>query len=187
VQRHGSQERMERAASPSAPFESSPSGSLFHFCKRRAFRAMALVATVQPTAATHEYASFINKKVADQADGVWTTGTVQCLHEGILPLMTRIQHVLPANSIFPNKSQPFTIVWADDTDSICHLPCLLTYLDNHRCNRHRTNAMRESSTTGRSIRRASNGAAAPSTTLPSCGHSLSPRRQPHKVRFFCIP
>ena len=105
-----------RAASPSAPLESSPSGSLFHFCKCRAFRAMALVATVQPTAATHEYASFINKKVADQADGIWTTGTVQCLHEGILPPMTRIQHVLPANSIFPNKSQPFSIVWADDTD-----------------------------------------------------------------------
>jgi hypothetical protein len=40
------------------------------------------LATVQPTAATHEYATFINKKVADQADGVWTTGTVQCLHQG---------------------------------------------------------------------------------------------------------
>jgi hypothetical protein len=78
---------------------------------------------MQPTAATHEYASFINKKVADQEDGVWTTGTVQCLHQGILPSMTRM---FPANSILPNKSQPFSIVWADKTDSICELPCLLT-------------------------------------------------------------
>jgi hypothetical protein len=90
-------------------------------------------------------------------------GTVQCLHQGILPSMT---HILPANSILPNKSQPFSIVWADDTDSICDLPCLLTYLDNLGCNRHRTNATRASPTTGRSIRTASNGAAAPSS-LPS--------------------
>jgi heme oxygenase len=33
---------------------------------------------VQPTAATHEYASFINKKVAAEEDGLLTTGTVQC-------------------------------------------------------------------------------------------------------------
>ena len=45
---------------------------------------------VQPTAATHVYASFIDKKLADQCDGVWTTGTVQCLHQGILPSMTRL-------------------------------------------------------------------------------------------------
>ena len=54
---------------------------------------------MQPSAATHEYASFINKKVADEEDGVWTTGTVQCLYQGILPSMTRM---LPANSILPN-------------------------------------------------------------------------------------
>ena len=54
---------------------------------------------MQPTAATREYASFIKKKVASQEDGVWTTGTVQCLHQGILRSMTRM---LPANSILPN-------------------------------------------------------------------------------------
>jgi hypothetical protein len=129
------------------------------------------------------------RRFADQADGAWTTGTVQCLHQGIL-----------ANSILPNQSQPFPIVWADDTDSICNLPCLLTYFDNHAINRHRTDATRSSPTTGRSAHRASNGAAAPSS-LPSpsslplpplfprdapaaapaptagifCGHSLSPK------------
>jgi hypothetical protein len=117
---------------------------------------------VQPTAATHEYASFINKKVAAEEDEVWTTGTVQCLYQGMVSSMTRL---LPANSILPNKSQPFSIVWADNTDSIYDLPCLLTYVDNHANNLHRTDATR-SSATGRSARRASNGAAAPSS-LPS--------------------
>ena len=146
---------------------------------------------MQPTAATHVYASFVKKKVADQCDGVWTTGTVQCLYQGILSSMTRM---LPANSILPNKSQPFSIVWADDTDSICDLPCLLTYLDNFARKRHNADATR-SPAPSRSARSASNGAAAPSS-LPSssslphllsllamllrlhplnfCGHSLSP-------------
>ncbi len=66
--------------------------------------------------------------------------------------------------IFPNKRQPFSIVWAADTDSICDF-FLLTYLDNHANNRHKADATR-SPTTGRSVRRASNGAAAPSS-LPS--------------------
>ena len=111
---------------------------------------------VQPTAATHEYASFINTKVAAEEDGVWTTGTVQCLYQGILQSMTR---VLPANSILPDKRQRFSIVWADNTDSICDLTCLLTYLANHANNRHKADATRPP-TTGRSAGCASNGAAA---------------------------
>ena len=102
----------------------------------------------------HEYAYFINKKVAAHENGVWTTGQVQCLHQGILPSMLR---VLPANSILPNKSQPFSIVWADDTDSICDLPWLLTYVDNFASNRHKAVAIR-TPMTGRSARSVSNGA-----------------------------
>ena len=82
---------------------------------------------VQPTAAKHDYASFVGKKVAAHADGVWTTGMVQCLHQGIMPSMTR---TLPADTLLPNKSQPFSIVWADSTDSICDLPSVLIFLDN---------------------------------------------------------
>ena len=66
---------------------------------------------VQPSAASRDYAFFINAKVADHDTGVWTTGIVQCLHQGFLPSMTR---TLPADSILPNKRQPF---WADNTDS----------------------------------------------------------------------
>ena len=120
------------------------------------------IQAVQPSAASHEYASFINAKVADHENGVWTTGIVQCLHQGILPSRTR---TLPADSILPNKSQPFSIVWADDNDSICDLPLLLTYLDNHASKSHRADATRSPATGGRA-RRASNGAAAPSS-LPS--------------------
>jgi hypothetical protein len=229
MQRHDSQERMEAGSphgtSPSASLDSSPSESLVRSSKRQRVSlggsrsighgsvATAILGphtfdgrsntaykswlqAMQPTTATHEYASFINKKVADQEDGVWTTGTVQCLHQGILPSMIRM---LTANSILPNKSQPFSIVLADDTDSICDLPCLLTYLD-HANNRHKADATR-SPTTGRNVRRACNGAAAPSS-LPSSSSSSSlpqPRLLPRDApaaappttgvfaRFFCIP
>jgi len=104
---------------------------------------------VQPTAAKHDYASFVGKKVADQADGVWTTGMVQCLHQGITPSMTR---TLTANTVLPNKSQPFSIVWADNTDSTCDLPSVLTFWDNFTSKRYRTNATSSSPATGRSAR-----------------------------------
>ncbi len=66
--------------------------------------------------------TFTDEKVAAEEDGVWTTGKVQCLYKGILSSRTRM---LPANSILPNKSQPISIVWADNTDSICDiLPAL---------------------------------------------------------------
>jgi hypothetical protein len=93
--------------------------------------------TVQTTAATHDFASFIGKKVPDHTDGVWTTGMVQCLHQDIMPSMTRI---LPTDTLLPNKSQSFFIVWTDNTDSICDLPSVLTFLDNFTINRYRTNA-----------------------------------------------
>ena len=119
---------------------------------------------VQPTDASHEYASFVNKKVAAQANDVWTTGKIQWLRQGLLQSMTR---TLPANTILPNKSQSFSIVWADNTDSICDLPSVLTFMDNHASNCHyRVNANRSSPATNGSARRASNGAAAPSS-LPS--------------------
>jgi hypothetical protein len=72
---------------------------------------------------------------------------------------------LPTNSIFSNKSQSFSIVWEDNTDSICDLQCLLTYMDNHVTKRHKAYGTR-SSTTNRSSRRTFNGTSAPSS-LPS--------------------
>jgi hypothetical protein len=132
---------------------------------------------VYPSPASHEYVSFINTKVPDHENGVWTTGIVQCLHQGILPSRTR---TLPADRILTNKSQPFSIVWADDTDSICDLPLLLTYLDNDTSKRHRADITRSPATGGRA-RRASNGATPPSS-LPSSSplphHPLPPDNAP---------
>jgi hypothetical protein len=111
------------------------------------------------------------RKVASQVNGVWTTGTIQCLRQGLLQSMTR---TFPVNTILPNKSQSFSIVWVDNTDSICHLPSVLTFLDNHVSNcHHRTNANRSYPETNGSDRRASNGVVAPSS-LPSS--SSLPRR-----------
>ena len=51
---------------------------------------------IQPTAAKHEYASFVEVEVAAEEDGVWTTGKVQCLLQVIKSSMTR---TVTANSI----------------------------------------------------------------------------------------
>ncbi len=72
---------------------------------------------------------------------------------------------LTVNIILPNKRYPFSIVWVDNTDSICDLQCLLTYMDNHTTKRHKADTTR-SSTTNRSARRTSNGVGTPSS-LPS--------------------
>ena len=164
------------AASLPAPLNSSPSGSTMRPTKRRrgltnespSTRHGSVVTTilgvtdtfdghskhvyrnclqaVQPSVAFQEYASFINTKVDDHENGVWTTVIVQCLHEGILPSRTR---TLPTDNTLPNKSLPCFIVWADITDSICDLPSLLTYMDNHVTKRHRTNTTQSPTTSGR--------------------------------------
>ena len=125
--------------------------------------------------AKHEYASFVEVEVAAEENGVWTTGKVQCLFQGIKSSMT---HTVPANSIWPNKSQPFSIVWADNTDSICDLQTLLTYVDNYVNKRHKKADATRSSTTNGGARRASNGAAAPSS-LPSSSSLPQPPLPPH--------
>ncbi len=118
---------------------------------------------MHPTPASHDFAEFVGEKVAAHADDVWTIGKVQCLHQHITPSMTRN---LPVDTLLSNKSQTFSIVWADNTDSICDLPSMLTFLDNFKGKRHRTNATSSSPVTDRSARRASNGVGAPSS-LPS--------------------
>jgi hypothetical protein len=96
--------------------------------------------------------------------------------------MTR---TLPSDTLLPNKSQPFSIVWADNTDSICDLPSVLTFLDNVTSNRYRTNAT-SSPATGRSARRASNGAAAP-PSLPSSSSLPQPPLPPHNPPLAAAP
>ena len=66
--------------------------------------------SVQPTVTSHEYVSLVTKKVEAQANGVWTTGTIQCLRQDLFQSMTR---TLPVNTILPNKSQSFSTLWAD--------------------------------------------------------------------------
>ena len=102
-------------------------------------------------------------------------GRLGSLHQGITPSMTR---TLPADTLLPNKSQPFSIVWVDNTDSICDLQCLLTYVDNYVNKRHNKADATRSSTTNGSACRTSNGAAAPSS-LPSPSSLPQPPLPPH--------
>jgi hypothetical protein len=90
--------------------------------------------------------------------------------------MTR---TLSDNSILPDKSQSFSIVWTDTTDSICDLPCLLTYLNNHTINCHRTDTTRTSLATGRRDRRVSNGVTALSSLQSPSSLPQSPLRPRH--------
>jgi hypothetical protein len=125
--------------------------------------------------ATHDFDTFIDEKVASHADGVWTTGKVQCLHQGIMPSMTR---TLTVDSFLPNKSQSFSNVWTDNKDSIFDLPSVLTFLDNFTSKRYRTNSTSSSPATGRSVRGASTGVAAPSS-LPFSSSLLQDPLPPH--------
>jgi hypothetical protein len=101
---------------------------------------------IQTTATKHDLAAFV---------------------QGITPSMTR---TLPTDTLLSNKSQPFSIVWTDNTDSICDLQCLLTYVDNYVNNRHNKGDSTRSSTTNGITCRTSNGVAA-SSSLP-CPSSL---------------
>ncbi len=67
------------------------------------------------------------------------THVYSSFHQDILQSMTL---TLPTNSILSNKSQSFSIVWTDNTDSICDLRSFLTYLDNHPTKPYRTDTTR---------------------------------------------
>jgi hypothetical protein len=56
--------------------------------------------------------SFLTKDVPECFTDVWYIGKVQCIHQDIKKSMTRN---VSSDSIFPNKSHPFSIVWEDDT------------------------------------------------------------------------
>jgi hypothetical protein len=66
-----------------------------------------------------------------------------------------------------------SVMWTDDTDTICDLPCLLTYLDNHVNNRHKTDGTRHP-TTGGSFHRDSNGVVTPSSLPSPCSIPQAP-------------
>ena len=116
------------------------------------------------------------KEVAECFSGVWYIGKVQYIYQDIKQSMTCNVSI---DSVLPDKSQPFSFVWEDDTDTTCELSSLLTYLDNFESNRHKADATR-SSTTGRSARRASNGESVPSS-LPSSSSLPQPPLSPHNA------
>jgi hypothetical protein len=175
MQRHDSQERMEagspRADAPPASLDSRPLSSSSRSAKRRRVSPSGSPSTSQGSSVD----SFFDIKVAAEEDGVWTTGKVQYLLQGIQSSMTR---PLPVNNILTNKSQPFSIVWADNTDSICDLQCLQTYVDNYVNKRHKKAGATRSSTTNGSACSASNGVAAPSS-LPSSSSLPQSPPPPH--------
>jgi hypothetical protein len=111
MHRYDNPERMERGRPVwSLLLDSIPSSySLCSVTRRR----------VSPTS-TPEYVSFIDEKFTAEEDGVWTTGKVQCLYQGIY---------LPGHSC-----------------CICDLQCLLSYMDKHTNKRHKADATRSSTT-----------------------------------------
>jgi hypothetical protein len=155
---------------------------------------------IQPANATHQYASFLTKGVAEFFDGVWAIGKVSA-YQGMLHSMTRN---VPSHSILPNKISLFRLF--GQIPSMTCLVCRLIWTTL------RANATKQ---TQRDPRRPAealvglllSGAAAPSS-LPSssslpqsslfasnvpaaapaqifCGHSLSViSSTANEVRFF---
>jgi hypothetical protein len=88
----------------------------------------------------------VDKRVAcffgDSTSGSWHTGSVQCItdhHKG-----NKSQRRIPAaDSLFPTTTQPFSIVWDDDSDSIVNLKDLKRYLRDFEEGAHKQTASQD--------------------------------------------
>jgi hypothetical protein len=62
----------------------------------------------------------------------WGVGVVQCIE-----VQSRTMTRTPAHdAIYPSNSQPFSIVWKDNTDSVVDLRTLNLYARNHEQGLH---------------------------------------------------
>lgn len=86
------------------------------------------------TAGKPAYTSYIGAKVAQPFETGWGVGVVCCIAaDPRLKSMTR----MPApDALRPTKSQPFSIIWEDNTDSVVDLRTLLQIVRNHEQGLH---------------------------------------------------
>lgn len=108
------------------------------------------------------YGGYLGTKVAAHCVATgWGVGVVQCIE-----VQSRTMTRTPAHdAIYPSNSQPFSIVWEDNTDSVVDLRTLNLYARNHEQGLHK--AISDPSP-------ASNGARAPPGAVVSNGAAAQP-------------
>jgi hypothetical protein len=116
------------------------------------------------TAGKPAYTSYISAKVAQPFETGWGVGVVCCIAaDPRLKSMTR----MPApDALRPTKSQPFSIIWEDNTDSVVDLRTLLQIVRNHEQGLHKPSTSIPPPT--------SNGARAQSTVVSQGAAAPSP-------------
>jgi hypothetical protein len=81
------------------------------------------------TAGTPDYMSYIGAKVAQHFETGWGVGVVCCIAADLrLKSVTRTPS---PDALRPTKSQPFSIIWEDNTDSVVDLRTLLQIVRNY--------------------------------------------------------
>ena len=80
------------------------------------------------------YGGYLGTKVAAHCVATgWGVGVVQCIE-----VQSRTMTRTPAHdAIYPSNSQPFSIIWEDNTDSVVDLRTLNLYARNHEQGLHK--------------------------------------------------
>ena len=82
------------------------------------------------------YASYIGARVAQRFETDWGVGVV-CCRITADPHRKSMTRTSASNAIYPTKSQPFSIIWEDNTDSVVDLRRLQLYMRNFEQGLHK--------------------------------------------------
>ena len=87
------------------------------------------------TAGKPAYTSYIGAKVAQPFETGWGVGVVCCIAAD--PRLKSMTRTPAPDALRPTKSQPFSIIWEDNTDSVVDLRTLLQIVRNHEQGLHK--------------------------------------------------
>jgi len=116
------------------------------------------------TAGKPAYTSYIGAKVAQHFETGWGVGVVCCIASD--PRLKSMTRTPAPDALRPTKSQPFSIIWEDNTDSVVDLRTLLQIVRNYEQGLHKPSTSIPPPT--------SNGARAQSTVVSQGAAAPSP-------------
>ena len=116
------------------------------------------------TAGAPAYTSYIGAKVAQHFETGWGVGVVCCIAAD--PRLKSVTRTPAPDALRPTKSQPFSIIWEDNTDSVVDLRTLRQIMRNHEQGLHKPSTSIPPPT--------SNGARAQSTVVSQGAAAPSP-------------
>jgi hypothetical protein len=83
----------------------------------------------------HAYTSYMGEKVAQHFETGWGVGVVCCIAAD--PRLKSRTRTPALDALRPTKSQPFSIIWEDNTDSMVDLCTLLQIVRNYEQGLHK--------------------------------------------------